>query len=67
MLLKVSFSAEQWAGTSASVTSEAGQLQEDAEAWRRGNLPEVTRLGNDSSPVPQDAMSGSLALLQAFS
>lgn len=38
-------------GTSASLTGEAGQLQEAAEAGRGGDFPVVTQLGKDSSPV----------------
>lgn len=48
--LKHPSSAERWMGTSASLASEAGHLQEAAEACRGGNFPVVTQLGKDSSP-----------------
>lgn len=51
MFVKHPFAAEQWVDRAASMTSEVGWLQEDAEGgldWRQ--LFRVTQLGKNSSP-----------------
>lgn len=81
MFFKHPSSAEPWAGTSASLTGEAGQLQEAAEAGRGGNflwshswekIPALYVCPYSSSVILQDTMGwrgegrGDLCLAQAF-